>query len=99
MSYLFGPRLNLRKFEHFVPFGEFLVGGTRADFKLNGDSNQNSFAIATGGGVDVVLPRNLACPFAQLDYFMTTASVSAIRPTAPHSNFHSVTPPLLPLYF
>src|SRR5216683_2822576 len=23
-SYLFGPRLNLRNFEHFVPFGEFL---------------------------------------------------------------------------
>src|SRR5258708_757521 len=25
-SYLFGPRLNLRKFEHFVPFGEFNRG-------------------------------------------------------------------------
>src|SRR6266481_3560619 len=28
-TYLFGPRLNLRKFDHFVPFGEFLVGGAK----------------------------------------------------------------------
>ncbi len=91
MSYLFGPRLNLRKFEHFVPFGEFLVGGTRADFKLNGDSNQNSFAIATGGGVDVVLTRNLAWRFAQLDYFMTTASGSAVGATARQNNFRAGT--------
>ncbi len=27
VTYLFGPRLNWRKFDHFVPFGEFLVGG------------------------------------------------------------------------
>src|SRR5258708_27533272 len=71
MSYLFGPRLNLRKYDHFVPFGEFLVGGTKAGFELNGLSNQNAFAMVVGGGVDVVLTKNLAWRFAQLDYFMT----------------------------
>jgi outer membrane protein OmpA-like peptidoglycan-associated protein len=91
MSYLFGPRLNLRKFEHFVPFGEFLVGGTRSDFKLNGDSNQNAFAVAAGGGVDMVLTRNLAWRFAQLDYFMTTASGSALGSTARQNNFRAGT--------
>jgi outer membrane protein OmpA-like peptidoglycan-associated protein len=90
-SYLFGPRLNLRMFDHFVPFGEFLVGGTRADFKLNGDSNQNAFAIATGGGIDVVLTRNLAWRFAQLDYFMTTASGSAVGATSRQNNFRAGT--------
>jgi len=33
ISYLFGPRLNLRKFDHFVPFAEFLAGG------MHGGSN------------------------------------------------------------
>ncbi len=91
MSYLFGPRLNLRKFEHFVPFAEFLVGGTRADFKLTGDSNQSAFAIAAGGGVDMVLTRNLVWRFAQLDYFMTTASGAALGSTARQNNFRAGT--------
>ena len=91
MSYLFGPRLNLRKFEHFVPFAEFLVGGTRADFKLTGDSNQSAFAIAAGGGVDMVLTKNLVWRFAQLDYFMTTASGAALGPTARQNNFRAGT--------
>src|SRR5258707_4803576 len=68
MTYLFGPRLNLRKFDHFVPFVEFLAGGVRADTVLASPS-QNSFAIATGGGLDIVLTKNLSWRFAQLDYF------------------------------
>jgi outer membrane protein OmpA-like peptidoglycan-associated protein len=90
-TYLFGPRLNLRKFEHFVPFAEFLVGGTRSDFKLNGDNNQNAFAIAAGGGVDVALTRRLAWRFAQLDYFMTTVSGSALGASARQNNFRAGT--------
>jgi outer membrane protein OmpA-like peptidoglycan-associated protein len=74
ITYLFGPRLNLRRFDHFVPFGEFLVGGAQGDFDLTGDRTQNSFAMATGGGVDVVLTRNLAWRFAQIDYLLTNFS-------------------------
>jgi len=73
-TYLFGPRLNLRKFEHFVPFGEFLVGGSHGGNQLTGAQGQDAFAIAAGGGVDVVLTKNLAWRFAQLDYLMTTFS-------------------------
>src|SRR5882672_5468439 len=69
-SYLFGPRLNLRKFDHFVPFGEFLAGGTYGGNQLTGTQGQSAFAIAAGGGVDVVLTKNLAWRFAQLDYLM-----------------------------
>src|SRR5712664_4041740 len=49
VTYLFGRRLNLRKFDHFVPFGEFLVGGASGGTELVGTTNQNAFAMATGG--------------------------------------------------
>ena len=70
-TYLFGPRLNLRKFDHFVPFGEFLLGGAHAGKQFTGDQGQSAFALATGGGVDVVITDYLAWRFAQLDYVMT----------------------------
>ena len=73
VTYLFGPRLNLRRFDYFVPFAEFLVGASRAGLELTGSStgNQSAFALAAGGGVDVVLSKNLAWRFAQIDYLMT----------------------------
>jgi len=70
-TFLFGPRLNLRKFDHFVPFTEFLFGGARASNPLTGAGSKNVFAMATGGGVDVVLTKNLAWRFAQIDYLLT----------------------------
>jgi OmpA family len=73
-TYLFGPRLNLRRFDYFVPFAEFLVGGFRGDGQVTGTSKQSSFALATGGGVDVVFTKNIAWRFAQIDYLMTNAS-------------------------
>src|SRR5712672_974658 len=66
ISYLFGPRLNWRKFDHFVPFAEFLVGGARGGIELAGVSSRNAFAMATGGGVDMVLTKNVAWRVAQL---------------------------------
>ena len=73
-TYLFGPRLNLRRFDYFVPFAEFLVGGFRGDGQVTGGSKQSSFALATGGGVDVAFTKNIAWRFAQIDYLMTNAS-------------------------
>jgi outer membrane protein OmpA-like peptidoglycan-associated protein len=77
-TYLFGPRLNLRRFDYFVPFGEFLVGGAHANFQLTGDKSQSTFAMAVGGGVDVVLTRNIAWRFAQIDYLLTNFSGPAL---------------------
>ena len=71
VTLLFGPRLNLRRFDHFVPFTEFLFGFSNAGIDLTGAESQYVFAIATGGGVDVVLTKNLAWRFAQIDYLMT----------------------------
>lgn len=90
-SYLFGPRLNWRRFDHFVPFAEFLAGGTHSGVELTGGSNQSAFAIATGGGLDVVLTKNLAWRFAQLDYMMTTHSGIALGPSGRQNNFRAAT--------
>jgi outer membrane protein OmpA-like peptidoglycan-associated protein len=89
MSYLFGPRLNLRKFNRFVPFGEFLVGGTSAGSVLVGGQDQSAFAIAAGGGIDIVFTKNIAWRFAQLDYLMTTHSGPALGVTGRQNNFRA----------
>lgn len=85
-SYLFGPRLNLRRFDHFVPFGEFLVGGTRVGGQFTGGPTQGAFALATGGGVDIVLFKNLAWRFAQIDYLMTNHSGPSLAGNARQNN-------------
>ena len=91
VSYLFGPRLNWRKFDRFVPFGEFLLGGAHAGSDLVGGQSQSAFALATGGGIDVVLTKNLAWRFAQLDYLMTSFSGSAVGSTGRQNNFRAGT--------
>lgn len=85
-TYLFGPRLNYRKFNYFVPFAEFLVGGAHGGAQITGIAGQTSFALAAGGGVDVILMKNLAWRFAQIDYLMTNFSGSLVSPTARQNN-------------
>jgi outer membrane protein OmpA-like peptidoglycan-associated protein len=70
ITYLFGPRLNLRR-DRFVPFAEVLIGGAHAGSAMTGDRSQYTFALAAGGGVDIVLWKNLAWRFAQIDYLQT----------------------------
>src|SRR5437763_663823 len=52
VSYLFGPRLNWRKFDYFVPFAEFLLGGSHGGAAIVGVGSQSSFSVATGGAVE-----------------------------------------------
>ena len=85
-SYLFGPRLNLRRFDHFVPFGEFLFGAAHTDSGFTGSNSQNTFALAAGGGVDVVLAKWVAWRFAQIDYLMTNFSGANVNPNARQNN-------------
>jgi outer membrane protein OmpA-like peptidoglycan-associated protein len=84
-TYLFGPRLNLRR-DHFVPFAEFLFGGSHGDGFVTGSGGQQAFALAAGGGIDVVLNKNLAWRFAQIDYLMTNFSGPNLNPTARQNN-------------
>jgi OmpA family len=91
VSYLFGPRLNLRKFDYFVPFAHFLLGGAHSGTEMTGTGRQSSFAIAAGGGVDMVLTKYLAWRVAQLDYFMTNFSGPAVGGNARQDNFRAGT--------
>jgi outer membrane protein OmpA-like peptidoglycan-associated protein len=91
MSYLFGPRLNLRKFDRLVPFAEFLVGGVRGSSQITGAGVQNAFATAAGGGVDMVLSKYVAWRVAQFDYFMTTFSGPAVGATGRQDSFRAAT--------
>ena len=90
-SFLFGPRLNYRKFDYFVPFGEFLLGLTHGPAQLTGANSQSAFAVAAGGGVDVVLTKNLAWRFVQLDYLMTNHTGPAVDATGRQNSFRAGT--------
>ena len=85
-TFLFGPRLNLRRFDHFVPFAEFLFGGARAGTELNGGTDQTAFALAAGGGVDVVFTKHLAWRFVQIDYLMTNFSGPLVGASSRQNN-------------
>ena len=89
LSYLGGPRLNLRRFDYFVPFAEFLLGGARGSTTLIGASAQNAFAIAAGGGVDMVLKKSLAWRVVEFDYFMTNFSGPSLGGNARQDNFRA----------
>jgi outer membrane protein OmpA-like peptidoglycan-associated protein len=86
-TYLFGPRLNMRRFDHFVPFVEVLFGAAHASSQMTGTTSQGSFAMAAGGGVDVVLIRYLTWRFFQADYLMTNFSGPLLAPSARQNNF------------
>src|SRR5580704_4057636 len=77
-TFLVGPRLNLRKFDYFVPFAEFLVGGVHGGPQMTGDGNQSAFALAAGGGVDIALSKYIVWRFAEIDYLMTNFSGSSL---------------------
>jgi outer membrane protein OmpA-like peptidoglycan-associated protein len=85
-TFLGGPRLNLRMFDHFVPFAEFLLGGAHAGSQMTGTSSQTAFALAAGGGVDIILSNHVAWRFAEIDYLMTNFSGSAVGGSARQDN-------------
>jgi hypothetical protein len=89
-TFLFGPRLNLRR-KYFVPFVEFLIGDFRADGQVTGGPHQSSFALAAGGGVDVVFTKHIAWRFAQLDYLMTNANGINLNVNGRQNNFRAGT--------
>ena len=83
-TFLFGPRVSLRKNKAFTPFAHLLVGlahaKASADFPgipfpdLSFSDTQNSFALATGGGLDVRLNDRFALRLMQIEYLQTRFS-------------------------
>jgi len=69
ISYLFGPRINLR---HGVitPFVQTLFGGVWAEDGITFGSI-TAFGMTAGGGIDIRVSRYLAVRPAQAEYFMT----------------------------
>jgi hypothetical protein len=86
-TYLFGPRINFRKFDHFVPFAEFLVGAAHGGAQLTGDTGKSAFALQGGGGIDVILMKNLAWRFVEADYLMTNFNGLNLNATGRQNNF------------
>ena len=86
---LFGPRLNLRKFDHFVPFAEFLIGFAHGGGALTGSGSQYTFALAAGGGVDLVLWKHVAWRIAELDYLQTNFTGVGVGANARQNNFRA----------
>jgi OmpA family len=86
-TYLFGPRIDFRHFDHFVPFVEVMFGAARAGSQLTGTSQQSSFALAAGGGVDAVVVKNLAWRVFEADYLMTNFTGSLVSPEGRQNNF------------
>jgi opacity protein-like surface antigen len=71
LTYLFGPRINLRRGKA-EPFVHALLGGARENDKASGgfvvEVTDNAFAFALGGGLDVKVNDNFAIRVAQVDY-------------------------------
>jgi outer membrane protein OmpA-like peptidoglycan-associated protein len=89
MSFLAGPRINFRR-DHFVPFVEAMIGVFNGGGSLTGAASQNTFGAALGGGVDVVLWKNVAWRFAQIDYLSTNFAGPALHVNA-QSSFRAAT--------
>ncbi len=86
-TFLFGPRFNLRRFDHFVPFAEVLFGAAHGESQITGNAGQSAFAMAAGGGLDVVLLKNLAWRFFEADYLMTNFTGSLMNPEGRQNSF------------
>jgi outer membrane protein OmpA-like peptidoglycan-associated protein len=86
-TFLFGPRVDIRKFDHFVPFLEFLAGAAHGGTQLTGNAGQSSFSLAAGGGVDVILTKYVAWRFFEADYLMTNFTGALQSPNGRQNNF------------
>jgi opacity protein-like surface antigen len=71
-TYMFGPRITLRRYSRVNPFAQVLLGGGRLNASSGGvDAGENGFAMAIGGGVDVPFRKHLAIRLVQAEYLLT----------------------------
>jgi hypothetical protein len=79
-TYLFGPRFSWRRWSRVTPYTQFLFGGARTSAGIENttgsafSADENSFALAAGGGIDVPLTHHIAIKPIQIEYLMTQAS-------------------------
>jgi|HubBroStandDraft_5_1064220.scaffolds.fasta_scaffold202989_2 hypothetical protein len=72
-TYLFGPRLSLRRSERrWTPFAQVLVGGSHISVAGSGiTGGENSIALDAGGGLDIAITRHFSVRAAQVDFLRT----------------------------
>jgi hypothetical protein len=71
-TYLFGPRVNFRKFSRVTPFGQALFGVAHVTAGTSfAIGSANAFASAFGGGVDVSVSHHWTVRPVQVDYLLT----------------------------
>ena len=72
-TYLFGPRVYLPSYRRVTPFAESLFGVAHATggtgFSVPG--SRNSFAMATGGGLDIAATKHMSLRLGEVDYLLT----------------------------
>jgi opacity protein-like surface antigen len=69
-SYMFGPRVNLRRAK-ITPFTQVLFGGIVATSGIGHPGTTNAFAMAAGGGLDFNVSKHISVRPMQAEYFMT----------------------------
>ena len=99
VSYLFGPRINMRM-GRVVPYVQFLFGGVHewgltsavspASPFVNSlppvNSSPNGFATAAGVGLDINISHRIAVKPFQVEYFMTQLPNAVETPTIVQNN-------------
>jgi hypothetical protein len=69
-SYLFGPRINLRRGK-ITPFAQILFGGIVATSGIGHSGAANAFAMTAGGGMDFNVSELISIRPVQAEYFLT----------------------------
>ena len=95
-TYMFGPQIK-KHTGVFQPFGEVLVGAAHSNLyatlydasngTTNASSDNNAFAFATGGGIDLKLTRHISARPVQVDYLLTRFGVNGTSYTGSQNNF------------
>jgi opacity protein-like surface antigen len=76
-TFMYGPVFSYRKDPRITPFVHFLAGGVSGSTGyLDISHGKATFGLATGGGVDVQVTKNLAIRVAQVDYVLSRFSAT-----------------------
>jgi hypothetical protein len=82
-TFMFGPRVTLRKSFHFSPYAQTLFGGGRLNASTSSvQAGENAFVMSLGGGIDIGLTHHIAIRAVQGEYLMTRfANIAGISVT------------------
>jgi outer membrane protein OmpA-like peptidoglycan-associated protein len=98
-TYMFGPQIK-KHTGVFQPFGEALFGAAHTNLYgsicrlesgcLSGSGDNNGFAMAFGGGLDIKVAKHVALRPVEVDYLYTRFSANHVNFTSNQNNFRYV---------